>query len=100
MRLTSSAGPGSSPHTLGDMGVLWWLAVPLGITALAMVWAAWVGRPRDDRDRDEAARARLGAALAKPTPVSARRVVATPVDPPRGVAVRRSTRTNPRRPAG
>jgi hypothetical protein len=82
------------------MGVLWWLAVPLGITALAMVWAAWVGRPRDERDRSDAARARLAAALAKPTPDQARRIVVQPPDPPRGVAVRRPTRTNPRRPPG
>ncbi len=80
------------------MGVLWWLAVPLGITALAMLWAAWVGRPREERDRREAARARLAAALAKPTPHQARRIVVQPPDPPRGVAVRPSTRANPRRP--
>jgi hypothetical protein len=79
------------------MGVLWWLAVPLGITALAMTWAAWAGRPRDDRDRDEATRARLGAALARPVPPQARRVVVQPSDPPRGVAVRPSSRANPRR---
>jgi hypothetical protein len=81
------------------MGVLWWLAVPLGITALAMVWAAWVGRPRDDRNRDEADQARLAAALAKPVPRAARRIVVQPTDPPRGVAVRPSARaTPPRRP--
>ncbi|HYJ69933.1 MAG TPA: hypothetical protein VEX15_19945 [Nocardioidaceae bacterium] len=82
------------------MGVLWWLAVPLGVTVLAMAWAAWVGRPRDDRDRDEVARARLADALAKPMPAEARRIAVQPPDPPRGVAVRRSTRTTPRRPAG
>jgi hypothetical protein len=77
------------------MDVLWWLAVPLGITALAMVWAAWAGRPRDDRERDDTSRARLAAALAKPVPPAARRVVVRPPDPPRGVAVRPSTRATP-----
>jgi hypothetical protein len=79
------------------MSVLWWLAVPLGITALAMVWAAWAGRERDDRDRDKATRAaRIGSALAKPLPASARRIVVQPNDRPRGVAVRPSARSTPR----
>jgi hypothetical protein len=82
------------------MSVLWWLAVPLGITAVAMVWAAWAGRSRDERDRDEASRDRLGTALAKPLPSRARRVVAQPVDKPRGVAVRPSARSAPRRRPG
>jgi hypothetical protein len=83
------------PPTLVAMGVLWWLAVPMGITALAMVWAGWAARPRDDRDRDrdEAARTRLGAALARPVPARARRIVVQPSDPPRGVAVRPSSRS-------
>jgi hypothetical protein len=87
------------------MSVLWWLAVPLGITAVAMVWAAWAGRDRDDReresDRDKATRvARLGSALAKPLPASARRIVVQPNDRPRGVAVRPSARSTPRRRPG
>jgi hypothetical protein len=82
------------------MSVLWWLAVPLGITAVAMVWAAWAGRSRDERDRDEASRDRLATALAKPLPSRARRVVAQPVDKPRGVAVRPSARSAPRRRTG
>ena len=83
------------------MSVLWWLAVPLGITAVAMVWAAWAGRDRDGRDRDDATRAaRLGSALAKPLPESARRVVIQPVDRPRGVAIRPSARSTPRRRRG
>ncbi|MGH3485065.1 MAG: hypothetical protein ACRDPQ_17745 [Nocardioidaceae bacterium] len=82
------------------MSVLWWLAVPLGITAVAMVWAAWAGRSRDERDRDEASRDRLATALAKPLPPRARRVVAQPADKPRGVAVRPSARSAPRRRPG
>jgi hypothetical protein len=85
------------------MSVLWWLAVPLGITAVAMVWAAWASRDRDDRDRDrdKATRAaRIGSALAKPLPASARRVVVQPNERSRGVAVRASARATPRRRPG
>jgi len=88
------------PPTLVGMSVLWWLAVPLGITAVAMVWAAWAGRARDDRERDDATRARLATALAKPLPPEARRVVAQPTDRPRGVAIRPSARSAPRRRPG
>jgi len=37
-----------------NVKILWWLAVPLAVTALAMVWAAWYGRSRGP---DGAARA-------------------------------------------
>ena len=38
-------------------------AAPLAVTALAMVWAAWSGRPRDERGSDERARERFAAAM-------------------------------------
>jgi len=52
------------------MQVLWWLVPTLGTTGLAMIWAAWVGRARDDirRDDSDAARLRMQKALARPTP--------------------------------
>lgn len=83
------------------MEVLWWLAPPLLATCLAMVWAGWLGRERDDEQRDdsEAALARMADALARP--VSPRRfgssrpvTSAVPVEPTHGVAIRRT----PRRP--
>lgn len=77
------------------MQVLWWLVPPLVTTGLAMIWAAWVGRARDDirRDDSEAARQRMQKALAKPTP-QARAHSAGPTRLPEvthGVVVRRST---------
>jgi len=52
------------------MQVLWWLVPPLVTTGLAMIWAAWLGRARDDirRDDSDAARLRMQKALARPTP--------------------------------
>jgi len=78
--------------------VLLWLVPAGAATVLAMLWAAWTGhRARHDAgdDRrsspraDAQARARLGAALARPVPDRARRVVEQSVEPGTGVAVRR-----------
>jgi predicted DNA-binding transcriptional regulator YafY len=82
--------------------VLWWLVPPLAATALAMAWAAWRGRSRDDvrRESSDEALARLGSALAQPLPrkkVTARASVAD--DPTHGVAVRRGTVPAPDQPA-
>ncbi len=81
------------------MEVLLWL-VPAGLaTLLAMGWATWTGhRARRDAEverrssprDDEAARARLGAALAKPVPGADRSAVVPPPDRVGGVAIRRS----------
>jgi len=78
--------------------VLLWL-VPTGVaTVLAMVWAAWTGHRQrmevsDERRRsvadDEAARAKLGLALAKPLPRRATHVTRQRLEPGTGVAVRR-----------
>ncbi len=84
------------------MEVLWWLAPPLVATLLAMVWAGWLGRERDDDQRDDsdAALARMADALARPAaPRSSRSnrplTSTVPVELTHGVAVRRA----PRRPS-
>ncbi|MGH3498944.1 MAG: hypothetical protein ACRDP1_15905 [Nocardioidaceae bacterium] len=84
------------------MRILLWLAVPATCTALAMVWAAWSGRPRRDpadRRDDPAAQARLAAAVTKPLPTQARRVVSQPVDRVSGVARKRPAKAGPRSPS-
>jgi hypothetical protein len=74
------------------MEVLWWLAPPLAATALAMAWAAWRGRARDEarRESSDEALTRLGSALERPLP--RRTAKAAPVrvvdGPSHGVAVR------------
>jgi hypothetical protein len=78
------------------MGVLWWLVPPLAVTALAMAWAAWRGRARDEvrRESSDQALTRLGSALERPLP--RRPAKAAPVrvvdGPSHGVAVRRRPR--------
>jgi hypothetical protein len=76
------------------MGVLWWLVPPLAATALAMVWAAWRGRARDDvrRESSDEALDRLGSALNRPLPRRTARSAPPRVadDPSHGVAVRRA----------
>lgn len=76
------------------MEILWWLAPPVVLTVLAMVWVSWLGREgRGAVDRDVAVR-RLGAAMARPLPARSRqpRPQAGAADRSTGVAVRRSTR--------
>jgi hypothetical protein len=73
--------------------ILLWLAVPLAVTALAMVWAGWAGRTRTAPPRDdEETQRRLGEALGKPLPAKARHQVTQPPDRPSGIAVRPSQR--------
>jgi|1185.fasta_scaffold157066_2 hypothetical protein len=78
------------------MGVLWWLAAPLAATALAMVWAGWRGRARDDvrRETSDEALAQLGAALGQPLPRPGAKAAPPRVvdDPSHGVAVRKPAR--------
>ena len=74
------------------MEILLWLVPPAVVTAIAMVWVAWLGRAgRGEVDREEAVR-RLTEAMQKehpgtraPRPVGVR-------DRSTGIAVRRSTR--------
>jgi hypothetical protein len=74
--------------------VLWWLVPPLVATALAMGWAAWAGRARDDerRDNSDAALLRMQRALSRPSPRAGNSVAPRPLEPSHGVAVRRTRR--------
>jgi hypothetical protein len=75
--------------------ILLWLAVPLGVTCLASLWAVWAGRRevRQERRRDDpAGAARFAAALTRPVPVRARQMVRQVPERPSGVAVRPSQR--------
>ena len=75
------------------MEILAWLVPAVVATALAMVWAAWAGRPeREDRERSEAAYERFARAIAKEHPSAGRpRPVSRP-DRSTGIAVRPSRR--------
>jgi hypothetical protein len=77
--------------------VLWWLVPPLVATALAMAWAAWAGRARDEvrRDNSEAALLRMQRALNRPAPRAVTPVAPRPLEPSHGVAVRRTRRQDP-----
>ncbi len=76
------------------MQVLWWLVPPLVATSMAMVWASWAGRTRDEvvRDDSEEALERMQRALARPTPAKGSPVRSTVLEPTHGVAVRGAAR--------
>ena len=74
------------------MEILWWLAAPLAVTALAMLWSLWSGRPRREPANDDERRELLRAALVKPLPERARRVVTQVPERPSGIVVRPSQR--------
>ena len=76
---------------------MWWLAAPLSVTSLAMVWATWAGRSRTAPSRDdEQTQRRLASALTKPLPGRARHHVAQVPERPSGIAVRPSQRRGPK----
>jgi hypothetical protein len=82
--------------------VLLWLAAPLAVTVLAMLWATWAGRARartPHRDDEQDAQ-RLGSALSRPLPRRAQRRVVQTSERPSGIAVRPSQRrrSTPRTP--
>ena len=55
------------------MDILWWLAPPVVVTALAMLWVTWLGRSgRREVDRDVAVE-RMARALRKEHPGTAQR---------------------------
>jgi hypothetical protein len=76
------------------MVVLWWLAPPLVATFLAMLWAGWAGRDRDEVKRDDSPEAmeRMRRALEKPVPRRGKPVVSPPIEPTHGVAIRGRSR--------
>jgi hypothetical protein len=82
------------------MQVLWWLVPPLVATVLAMLWAGFAGRERDEVRPDESddALTRMATALSQPPPAPrrpprrARRLPVRVPEPSHGVAVRRVTR--------
>jgi hypothetical protein len=74
--------------------ILWWLAPPAVVTAVAMVWVGWLGRARDlSPDRSEAAQERFAAAILRelPSEVTNRASSPRPLrDRSTGIAVRPS----------
>ena len=79
------------------MEILWWLAAPLSVTSLAMVWATWAGRSRAAPSRDdEQTQRRLASALTKPLPRRAQVHLAQVPERPSGIAVRPSQRRGPK----
>jgi hypothetical protein len=74
--------------------VLWWLVPPLGATLVAMLWAGWAGRERDEvrRDDSEEALDKMATALARPAPTSKKKLMSAVMEPSHGVAVRGAAR--------
>jgi hypothetical protein len=78
--------------------VLWWLVPPLVATVVAMLWAGWAGRSRDDVRRDDSDEAleRMAKALSRSTPAKATlRVAPRPMERSHGVAMRTTRATRP-----
>jgi len=73
--------------TLGAVTILFWLAVPIGVTLCAAVVVGLVGRFRDD-DPDPRSPERLQSALARPLPRKVAVRTTRPSERPSGVAVR------------
>ncbi|MBA2455488.1 MAG: hypothetical protein H0V48_02950 [Nocardioidaceae bacterium] len=80
------------------MRILLWLAAPLAVTVLAMVWATVAGRRRVRPPDDEQAQQRMAVALTKPMPRTVRPATARIPDRPGGIAVRPSQRRPARAP--
>jgi hypothetical protein len=90
----ASGDTGDSPPTLAPVEILLWLVPPAVATVLAMVWAAWAGRPqRQGPDRSEAAYERFAQALTREHPAAGRPRPSVPRDRSTGIAVRPSRRT-------
>ena len=81
--------------TLSGVEILWWLAPPVVVTVLAMLWVSWLGRDGRGEVSREVAVERLAKAMRKdhpglnrPRPAQSR-----PRDRSTGIAVRPSRRT-------
>jgi uncharacterized membrane protein YccC len=73
--------------------ILVWLVPPAVVTALAMVWAAWAGRPQPERaDRSDAAYEKFARAIASEHPTAGRPRPVVVRDRSTGIAVRPSRR--------
>lgn len=78
------------------MEILAWLVPAAVVTVVAMLWAAWAGRPqREQTQRSEAAYQKFARAIAKEHPGAGRPrpVPARDRDRSTGIAVRPSRRT-------
>lgn len=83
------------------MEILWWLAPPVVVTTLAMLWVSWLGREgRGEIDREVAVE-RLARALRKEHPGlhRPRPGASRPRDRSTGIAVRPSRSGSSRRSA-
>jgi hypothetical protein len=73
------------------VSVLIWLAPTGVVLVVAMLWAAWAGRPqREQADRSEAAQERFARAIAKEHPGAGRPRPPVVRDRSTGIAVRPS----------
>lgn len=73
------------------MDILAWLLPAAGVTLLAMIWAAWAGRPRREQvERSEASAERFARAIMKEHPGAGRPRPIVPRDRSTGIAVRPS----------
>ncbi|HJR40137.1 MAG TPA: hypothetical protein VJ819_17275 [Nocardioidaceae bacterium] len=81
------------------MEILAWLVPSAVVTVLAMIWAAWAGRPRRaEADRSEAAYERFSQAIARAHPGAGRPRPSAVRDRSTGIAVRPSRRPTASRP--
>lgn len=78
------------------MEILWWLAPAGGLTLVAMLWAAWLGRPRrdDSEEKAEAAFEKFAQAIERPHPAASYPRLPAVQDRSTGIAVRPSRRTD------
>ncbi len=78
------------------MEILWWLTPAAAVMVLAMLWAAWLGRPRrvDSEEQAEAAYAKFAAAIERPHPAATYPRLPAVHDRSTGIAVRPSRRTD------
>lgn len=75
------------------MEILLWLVPAAVVTGIAMLWAAWAGRPRPEQtQRSESDQARFARAIVKEHPAARRPRPVAPRDRSTGVAVRPSRR--------
>lgn len=75
---------------LAPVEILWWLAPPVVVAIVAMLWVGWLGRERTVEVDREAAAARLARALESGRPITRHATAPPPRDRSRGIAVRPS----------